>query len=71
MKDTITEVEYLDIGKKEIVVFKNKDCKFSYRESIFKKDLKNNIIITNVTFRLSKKHLNIISYGTVEDEIKK
>ena len=71
VKDTITEVEYLDIYKKEIVVLKNKDCKFSYRESIFKKDLKNNIIITNVTFRLSKKHLNIISYGTVEDEIKK
>lgn len=71
VKDTITEVEYLDIEKKEIVVLKNKDCKFSYRESIFKKDLKNNIIITNVTFRLSKKHLNIISYGTVEDEIKK
>ena len=60
VKDTITEVEYLDIYKKEIVVLKNKDCKFSYRESIFKKDLKNNIIITNVTFRLSKKHLNII-----------
>ena len=36
-----------------------KDCKFSYRSSIFKSNLKDKYVITNVTFKLSKKNHSI------------
>jgi len=37
MKDIVKEVEVYDIKNKKIKIFKNKDCKFDYRDSIFKK----------------------------------
>lgn len=54
VKDTIQEVEvfYIETGK--IFNLSNKDCKFGYRDSIFKKDAKGKYIITAVTYRLSK-----------------
>ncbi|MCP6719661.1 MAG: FAD-binding protein, partial [Patescibacteria group bacterium] len=52
MKDVITEVEAFNIGKKEVIVFKNKDCKFFYRNSIFKRDP--NLIILSCKLQLEK-----------------
>jgi len=70
VKDTIVEVEALDITSQTITVFKNKECKFGYRSSIFKNELKGNYVITSVTFKLSKKnhHLNY-SYGAIAKEL--
>ncbi len=53
-KDTITEVEYTDITTGEEIVIKGEDCRFGYRDSIFKRELKSKTIITYVSFRLSK-----------------
>lgn len=47
------------------------DCKFGYRESIFKNELKNKFIITEVIFRLSKKPKLNIGYGSIEEELSK
>jgi UDP-N-acetylmuramate dehydrogenase len=49
--------------------FRNSDCQFSYRNSIFKHELKGQYIITNVVFRLSKKPEFNISYGALRDVI--
>lgn len=38
MKDIVEEVEAFDLKSGKFVIFKNKDCKFKYRESLFKKD---------------------------------
>lgn len=39
------------------------ECNFSYRDSIFKTDLKDRFLITAVIFRLSKTFSPLISYG--------
>lgn len=44
---------FIESGKKQS--FEKKDCRFSYRSSIFKEELKNKFIITAVRFLLSKK----------------
>lgn len=54
VKDTILEVEVFDIDKNSIKVLTNEDCKFGYRDSIFKNDAKGKYIITAVIFRLVK-----------------
>tara|TARA_B100000767_G_scaffold167897_1_gene157271 strand:- start:830 stop:1846 length:1017 start_codon:yes stop_codon:yes gene_type:complete len=70
VKDSITKVHTLEIKNKKIRIFSNKDCEFSYRNSIFKKEEERKFIITKVEFKLSKKHLNKTSYGEIEEELK-
>ncbi|MFC1789568.1 UDP-N-acetylmuramate dehydrogenase [Patescibacteria group bacterium] len=53
MKKSIESVEVLDIKKNKIINFKNKDCKFGYRESVFKN--KKNLIILSAKLKLEKK----------------
>ncbi len=54
VKDTITEVEVFDITNNQIKIFSNEECKFGYRDSIFKNEAKGRYIITTVTFKLKK-----------------
>jgi UDP-N-acetylmuramate dehydrogenase len=50
--------------------FSQKQCQFGYRDSIFKKELKNKFLITHVTLKLSKHaHLNT-TYGAVDSVLK-
>jgi len=70
VKDTIFEVEALEIETGATKVFKNKDCDFGYRNSIFKNKLKGQFIITRVSFKLTKnKHLLKFSYGAIQHEL--
>ena len=71
VKDTITKVHTFDIAQGTKKIFNNKQCKFNYRDSIFKSELKNKKVITKVEFKLSKTALNIISYGNIKKELKK
>jgi UDP-N-acetylmuramate dehydrogenase len=71
IKDIFFELEALHIHEKVIQKFSAKDCEFSYRESVFKKKLKDQFAILNVTYRLSKKPVFNISYGAIEEELKK
>jgi UDP-N-acetylmuramate dehydrogenase len=52
MKDVVKEVEVFDVKTDKIKVFKNKDCRFSYRNSIFKKN--KNLIILSVKIKTKK-----------------
>ncbi len=59
VKDTIFEVSFFDPKTKEFKTILNENAKFSYRNSIFKNELKGSFI-TKVSFLLSKKsNLNI------------
>ena len=69
IKDVFSELEAYEIvsGKKH--VFNKAQCKFGYRESVFKNEQKNKFIITAVTFRLSKKPKVNTSYGAIASEL--
>ncbi|MCF6365858.1 MAG: UDP-N-acetylmuramate dehydrogenase [Bacteroidales bacterium] len=70
VKDIIDEIEVLNRKTLKKEVFLNKNCKFGYRDSIFKSELRNKYIILNVTFKLSKKHKLNLDYGNLNDELK-
>ncbi|MGA7837668.1 MAG: UDP-N-acetylenolpyruvoylglucosamine reductase, partial [Ignavibacteriaceae bacterium] len=55
--------------KKE--VFEKGQCKFGYRNSIFKIELKNKFVITSVFLRLNKNPELKLDYGTIRQEIDK
>ncbi|RKY90708.1 MAG: UDP-N-acetylenolpyruvoylglucosamine reductase, partial [Ignavibacteriae bacterium] len=57
----------LDAGEKKTFIID--ECKFGYRDSIFKNELKNKIIITSVRLRLSKNPKSQLSYQEVKNEI--
>jgi UDP-N-acetylmuramate dehydrogenase len=64
--------EYLDayhIKDKKMRRFNAQECKFGYRESIFKNELKGQYIICKVAFRLTKTHTLKTSYGAIENEL--
>ena len=70
IKDTMVSCEAIAIKTQEKRVFTNAECAFDYRESIFKKELKDQYIITAVTFQLTKKNHQLkTSYGAIEVEL--
>lgn len=70
VKDVITKVEGLEIETAKRVEFSNEDCAFGYRNSIFKNELKGRVVLTSVSFRLTKKnHVLNTSYGAIETEL--
>jgi UDP-N-acetylmuramate dehydrogenase len=69
VKDTIEEVEVLFIDTLEVKKYTNKECKFGYRSSIFKSELKNKCILLNVTFKLSKLSQLNLSYGAIKETL--
>ncbi|KKP34474.1 MAG: UDP-N-acetylenolpyruvoylglucosamine reductase [Candidatus Woesebacteria bacterium GW2011_GWE2_31_6] len=55
LKDILFKLTAYDIKNDKFIVFKKDDCRFGYRESIFKKkDNSQKFIITNVTLKLQK-----------------
>jgi UDP-N-acetylmuramate dehydrogenase len=69
LKDVFYELEAFHLNEKKLVKFNLDDCQFGYRESVFKRKLKNQFVITTVTYRLSKvPHFNT-SYGAIEQEL--
>lgn len=71
IKDVFHELEALYIEDNVLQIFKNSDCEFGYRDSIFKRKYKGQFVILNVTFRLQKKPVFNISYGAIEEELEK
>jgi UDP-N-acetylmuramate dehydrogenase len=69
IKDVFHELEAYHIHDKTIVQFTLADCAFGYRESVFKRKLKNQFVITNVTFKLNKHAKFNTSYGAIEQEL--
>ena len=70
-KDLITEVEAVDVNTGEERVFKNEECGYAYRESVFKLSLKRRYVLTHVSFRLKKTPLYQLDYGNVRAELEK
>ena len=72
IKDTFDNCTAMEIASQELKSFDKTSCNFGYRESVFKNELKNQYIITDVTFKLTKKNHNInTSYGAIDVELAK
>jgi UDP-N-acetylmuramate dehydrogenase len=59
LKEVVHQVDGVHLETGESISFNNSSCKFSYRESIFKHEWKENIFISSVTLRLTKKNHKI------------
>lgn len=70
LKDVLEAVDTIDIEKNNLQTFQHKDCQFSYRDSIFKNKFKNKIVVTYVTFKLSKKPVFKTDYGAIKEALK-
>lgn len=71
-KDIVYEVEGILLDTKEKKTRSNEECAFAYRDSIFKKELKNKVIITAVTFVLEKNSADYvpnIQYNDIQNSI--
>lgn len=53
----------------ETRIFRNEDCRFAYRESIFKSAYKDKFIITEVVFKMKKKSESEIKYPELKKYI--
>ena len=71
IKDVFHELEAWHIRDQKMVRFGLADCAFGYRESVFKKQYKDQFVILNVTFRLRKQPVFHTSYGVIEEELGK
>jgi UDP-N-acetylmuramate dehydrogenase len=69
IKDIFDSLEALDMQDGTKRIFNLEECEFGYRESVFKRKLKNKYLITSVTFKLNKKPNFNTSYGAIEKEL--
>jgi UDP-N-acetylmuramate dehydrogenase len=66
IKETFESLEAYHLKSGEMHQFTKEQCKFGYRESIFKNEVKGEYLITSVIFKLSKKHQLNFSYGDIQ-----
>ncbi|NRD20924.1 UDP-N-acetylmuramate dehydrogenase [Winogradskyella eckloniae] len=70
LKDVFVSCEAIHIIDQTLRTFTKSECKFDYRESIFKQNLKNQYIITSVNLELTKRnHLLQMDYGVIKNEL--
>jgi len=71
VKDTIEKVRAVSIEDGTISEFSNNNCRFGYRNSIFKGEFKGKYLVTRVYYKLTTNPLLKLDYGSLNDEIKK
>jgi UDP-N-acetylmuramate dehydrogenase len=69
LKDVFHELEAVDILTGEVKTFSNEACRFGYRESVFKNELKGQYIVASVTFKLNRQHTLNTSYGAIKSTL--
>ncbi|MCC8088373.1 MAG: UDP-N-acetylmuramate dehydrogenase [Rikenellaceae bacterium] len=67
-KDCIHSVKFYDKEKNKIFDLSASECKFGYRDSIFKNELKGKGVILSVTYCLSTKENPRLDYGDLRHE---
>lgn len=69
VKDFIEKVKTIRISDGTVRIFQNSECKFGYRNSIFKKEEKGHYLVTRVYYKLIKKPLLNLAYGSLKEEV--
>ena len=65
-RELMVSLEAMNLKTGKIAVFKNEDCEFGYRSSIFKTREKGNWFILNVTYQLKKTPAFNLEYGPLK-----
>ena len=71
LADTFESLNGVFIKSDKTKSFTKSECKFSYRSSIFKEELKNEFVITSVRLRLSKVPKTNTTYKALSDYLSK
>mgnify|MGYP002760885003 CR=1 FL=1 len=71
LEEVFERLEAVDIEGRETREYEKKHCEFGYRDSIFKRELKGVVIVTNVVLKLSKDPKLNTSYGAIQSELEK
>lgn len=66
LKDSFLQCEAMDLSTGESKVFTKEECRFGYRESVFKGELKGRYVITSVDFLLKKSAPLHLEYGNIK-----
>lgn len=66
LKDSFLCCEAIDLTTGETKVFTKEECRFGYRESVFKNELKGQFVITSVDFLLKKEAPLHLEYGNIK-----
>ena len=69
VKETIEWVEAMEWESGKPLRFTRSECAFGYRESVFKHEWKDRLIITRVAFRLQKEPVLRTTYGAIQEEL--
>lgn len=69
IKDVFLELEAFHLRERYLRTFSAAECRFGYRDSIFKNELKGQFAILSVSFQLTRHPRFNISYGTIEKQL--
>ena len=71
IREVIHNVEAIELSTGKVHSFSNQECRFGYRESIFKQEYKNRFFISSITLTLTKNHHHFnTSYGAIAEVLK-
>lgn len=72
IKDVFASCKVLNLETLELETLSAEQCKFGYRDSIFKQEGKGKYVILEVSFKLTKEnHLIKTEYGAIQSELQK
>ncbi|SEM14265.1 UDP-N-acetylmuramate dehydrogenase [Chryseobacterium taichungense] len=70
IKDTFVNCTVLNLENLQLEMFNLEQCRFGYRDSVFKQEGKGKYVILEVTFKLTRKDHNIkTEYGAITSEL--
>jgi len=71
VQELIVNVNAVEVQTAGFKTFTKEECRYGYRDSVFKNELKGKYIITTILFRLTKKPVFKLNYQRLEEEVLK
>lgn len=69
LEQVFESLEAVNLKTGELRSFSKEECRFGYRESVFKKELKGQYLIASITIKLNKKPVFNTSYGAIQQTL--
>lgn len=69
LSDVLESVQALDLKAGQYRVFSNADCRFGYRDSVFKTDEAACLMIVGIRLRLRRRHLPRLEFNGLAEEL--